>query len=58
MITLYQSHPEFALYAVIPVWVGLAFLIYYFTVGRKHAQEIEARRRAEPAAAGGMALGR
>ncbi|HEV2436814.1 MAG TPA: DUF6249 domain-containing protein [Verrucomicrobiae bacterium] len=34
-----------ALYALIPTGVGVACLIYYFTVGRKIAQAVEEERR-------------
>jgi hypothetical protein len=46
LVALYQYHPESALYGLIPVGFGLAFLIYYFTVGRKEAAAYEARRNA------------
>jgi hypothetical protein len=51
LIALYQYHPEIALYGLIPIFLGLAFLIYYFAVGRKHAQELEAKRQLGPNAA-------
>lgn len=38
-----------SLYALIPAAVGLADLIYYFTVGRKHAQAYEEERKARMA---------
>lgn len=38
-----------ALYALIPVGVGLAYLIYYFVVGRKEAEVLEAERKAKAA---------
>jgi len=34
-----------ALYALIPVAVGLAYLIYYFAVGKKEAEALEAERK-------------
>ena len=43
-IALCEYRPDRALYALIPVGFGLAFLLYYFIVGRKHAQTMEARR--------------
>jgi Domain of unknown function (DUF6249) len=45
-LTLHAYHPDAALYALIPVSFGLAFLIFYFTVGKKQAEAIEARRQA------------
>lgn len=38
-----------ALYALIPVAVGLAYLIYYFAVGKKEAEGLEAERKAKAA---------
>jgi hypothetical protein len=46
LMALHRYHPESALYGLIPVGFGLAFLIYYFTVGRKEAAAYEARRNA------------
>jgi Domain of unknown function (DUF6249) len=46
-VALYAYHPEVALYALIPVGVGLAFLIYYFAVGRKQAQAVQAKEPPE-----------
>ncbi|MGC9943692.1 MAG: DUF6249 domain-containing protein [Verrucomicrobiota bacterium] len=37
---------DVALYALVPVGIGLACLIYYFAVGRKIALAIEAERKA------------
>ena len=45
-IALNQYQPDSALWALIPIGLGLAFLIYYFTVGRKEAAAINARRQA------------
>jgi hypothetical protein len=45
-IALNQYQPDSALWALIPIGLGLAFLIYYFTVGRKEAAAITARRQA------------
>jgi hypothetical protein len=42
LIALYWYHPGAALYALIPIFFGLAFLVYYFAVGRKTAQQVEA----------------
>ena len=36
-IALRAYQPEEALWALIPVFLGLAFLLFYFTVGRKEA---------------------
>lgn len=41
-----------ALFALIPAGIGAACLIYYFTVGRKHAAAIEEERKARAAEAG------
>jgi len=40
-----------ALFALIPLGIGLAFLIYYFAVGRKEAERLEAERKAKALAA-------
>lgn len=34
-----------ALFALVPAGIGLALLVYYFTVGRKEAAELEAAAR-------------
>lgn len=36
-----------ALFALIPLSIGLALLLYYFAVGKKHAAALEAERRAK-----------
>jgi hypothetical protein len=36
-----------ALFALIPAGIGLAHLLYYFLVGRKEAQDLEAAQRAK-----------
>ena len=36
---------DVALYALVPAGIGIACLIYYFTVGRKIAQAIEAEQK-------------
>jgi len=38
-----------ALYALIPAAIGLAYLTYYFTVGKQEAEVLEAERRAKAA---------
>jgi hypothetical protein len=54
LIALYSYHRGAALYALIPIFFGLAFLVYYFAVGRKAAQALETSAKgnsAEPARA-------
>jgi hypothetical protein len=41
---LSATKPAAAVYAFIPGSIGLALLLYYFTVGRKEAAELEATR--------------
>jgi hypothetical protein len=41
-----------SLYALIPVAVGLHYLIYYYVVGKKEAAAIEAERKAKAAEIG------
>jgi hypothetical protein len=43
---LREFQPESALWALIPIGLGLAFLVYYFTVGKKLADAAIARRQA------------
>jgi len=45
----YNARSSVALYALIPIAVGLAMLIYYFTVGRKEAEAIEAAKKEKSA---------
>jgi hypothetical protein len=40
---------KFALFALILIGVGMALLIYYFAVGRKQAQALEAAKKAKSA---------
>ena len=40
-----------ALFGLIPLGIGLAFMIFYFTVGKKEAERLEAERKAKSAAA-------
>lgn len=50
LVALYFNHEgEAALYALIPVAVGIAYLIYYFVVGKKEAEDLEAERKAKAA---------
>lgn len=51
MIALFFTHSDAALFSLIPIAIGLAYLIYYFAVGKKEAETIEAERRARAAAA-------
>ena len=44
---LYRQDEDTALFALIPVGIGLAYLIYYFAVGRKEAELLEAAERAK-----------
>ena len=54
MIALYFRPPSrlegAALFGLIPTTIGLAYLIYYFAVGRKEAERLEAERKAKSAA--------
>ena len=47
----FNTRVSVALYALIPAAIGLAMLIYYFTVGRKEAEAIEAATKERAAAA-------
>ena len=51
MIALYVKQSDAALFSLIPIAIGLAYLIYYFAVGKKEAETIEAERRARAAGA-------
>lgn len=44
---LFGMHEDALLFALIPVGIGLAYLIYYFAVGRKEAELLEAAERAK-----------
>jgi cadmium resistance protein CadD (predicted permease) len=47
LVALYvNSGRATSLYALIPIAIGLHYLIYYFTVGRKEASAFEAERKA------------
>jgi hypothetical protein len=46
-IALREYQPEAAYWAFVPICLGLAFLIYYFTVGRKEAANREAERKTQ-----------
>jgi hypothetical protein len=35
-----------AIYGLIPATIGLAYLVYYFAVGKKEAEQLEAERKA------------
>jgi hypothetical protein len=48
--SLNRYEPEYALYALVPILVGLAFLIFYFAVGRREALALEAKRSQSPVA--------
>lgn len=48
--------PRIALFALIPLGIGLALLIYYFTVGKKQAELLEAERKAKAAEASRRAM--
>ncbi len=41
----FNETPSKSLYALIPVAIGLHYLIYYFTIGKKEAVAIEAERK-------------
>jgi hypothetical protein len=47
LVAFYWHHPDMVYYALVPIGFGLAYLIYYFTVGRKQAEAIEAKRQAQ-----------
>lgn len=49
MVALYFTHSHGALFGLIPTAIGLAYLIYYFAVGKKEAETIEAERKARVA---------
>ncbi len=50
LVALFFNHQgTVALYALIPVAVGLAYLIYYFVVGKQEAEGLEAERKAKTA---------
>jgi hypothetical protein len=51
---LHFTIPGTALYALVPGGVGAAYLIYYFTVGRKMAAAMEEERKARLAEAARM----
>lgn len=49
LIALYfNESPKTSLYALIPVAIGLHYLVYYFIVGRREALTLEAERRLKP----------
>lgn len=53
LIALYfNGRGAAALYALIPIFWGLAGLIYHFTLGKKEAEAIEAEQKAKAAEAG------
>jgi hypothetical protein len=47
---------KFTKYGFFPLGLGLAYLIYYFAVGRKEAEAIEAERKAKAAEASRASL--
>jgi hypothetical protein len=47
----FQGNLNTALFTLVPAGIGLAYLIYYFTVGRKEAVEWAAAEKARAAAA-------
>jgi hypothetical protein len=49
MLALYATFANLFLWGLIPAAPGFAFLIYYFAVGRKEAQAIEAAAKAKAA---------
>jgi hypothetical protein len=46
-IALYFEAPGHAWWGLAPIAIGIAFLLYYFTVGRKEAVLLEEERRAK-----------
>ena len=49
MVALHVTESHGAFFALIPMAIGLAFLIYYFAVGKKEAETLEAERKAKAA---------
>jgi ABC-type uncharacterized transport system permease subunit len=49
-LAMHLNHENGAAYAMIPGGIGAAFLIYYFTAGRKIAAAMEEERKAKLAA--------
>ena len=48
LVALYfNARPTRSLYALIPIAIGLHYLIYYFTVGKKEAEYLEAQIQSE-----------
>jgi len=47
---LFKCGLDTALFALIPLGIGLALLIFYFTVGKKEAEAAEAEQQARRAA--------
>ena len=47
----FNEKPNTSLYALIPIAIGLHYLIFYFAVGKKEAAEIESERKARIAEA-------
>lgn len=46
MVALRFTHSDGAPFGLIPTAIGLAYLIYYFAVGKKEAEALEAERKA------------
>jgi uncharacterized protein YacL len=49
LVALFFNKPSASLWALLPVGVGLAHLVYYFTVGRKEADALLAAQAAKEA---------
>ena len=49
-VALFFTHSGAALFGLIPTAIGLAYLIYYFAVGKREAEAIEAERKAKAVA--------
>lgn len=43
----YFHKPDEMFYALVPIGIGAAYLIYYFSVGRREAEVLEAEQRAK-----------
>jgi len=50
LIALYATRNDRYLFSLIPIGVGLAYLIYYFVAGKKEAEALEAAQKTAAAA--------
>ena len=49
MVALFFNRPQATLWALLPIGIGLANLVYYFAVGRKEAEALLAAQAAQAA---------